>query len=62
MSENTSINKLNQESGETQLFELIKQAGNEARERKQKTMARHFQKLQTSAEEVTPRKLDSVQR
>ena len=50
----------NQEAGEAQLFELIKQAGNEARARKREAMARHFHRLQASIEEVVSRKQDSV--
>jgi len=36
-----------QEEGEEQLFLLIKQAGNEARNRRKKVLDEHFDKLKT---------------
>ncbi len=38
-------NDQNQEAGEEQLSILIKQAGNDARLRKQEAMFRHFEKI-----------------
>jgi hypothetical protein len=40
-------NDQNQEAGEEQLSILIKQAGNDARLRKQEAMFRHFEKIRS---------------
>ncbi|MEA2082845.1 MAG: hypothetical protein U9O82_01110 [Thermodesulfobacteriota bacterium] len=53
-------NDTDQEAGEEQLFELIKQAGNEARIRKQEAMARHFDRLRAAIAEGILRKQDSA--
>lgn len=50
----------NQEAGDEQLFELIKQAGNEARIRKQEAMARHFDRLRAAIAEGVSVRQDSV--
>ena len=50
----------NQEDGEEQLLELIKQAGNEARARKQETMSRHFDRIRAAIAEGVVLKQDSV--
>ena len=45
---------------EEQLFELIKQAGNEARIRKKEAMAKHRDRLRAAAEEGVLHRRDSV--
>jgi hypothetical protein len=42
----------NQEAGEEQLADLIKQAGEEARARRQKAMEEHFSKLRAVIDEA----------
>lgn len=57
-----SINLHNKkhEAEEEQLFQLIKQAGEDARSRKRKAMARHINKLQAVISEAVSRKNNSV--
>lgn len=43
----------NQDTAEKQLNKLTKQAGEEARERKQKIMIRHFEKIETVIAEAS---------
>ncbi len=51
MKENIKLNMKNQEDGEKRLFELISQAGNDARQRKQRAMSLHFKKIQDAIAE-----------
>ena len=51
MKENIKSNKQNQENREERLFDLINQAGNDARQRKQKAMSLHFKKIQDAIAE-----------
>jgi hypothetical protein len=57
-----SINLHNKkhEAEEKQLFQLIKQAGEDARSRKREAMARHINKLQAVISEAVSRKNNSV--
>ena len=57
-----SINLHNKkhEAEEEQLFQLIKQAGEDARSRKREAMARHINKLQAVISEAVSRKNNSV--
>ena len=48
------------EEEEEQLFQLIKQAGEDARSRKREAMARHINKLQAVISEAVSRKNNSV--
>ena len=56
MNEGLDKNNQNQEPGEEQLNELIKQAGNEARARKKKAWARHLEMLQAAVAEGVARR------
>lgn len=49
----------NLDIGEAQLFELIRQAGNEARMRKRETMERHRQRMREAVKEGVFHRLDS---
>lgn len=51
MEKNLGTNDTDQNAAEEQLFELIKQAGDEARIRKKEAMARHFERLRAAVEE-----------
>ncbi len=51
MKENIKLNKKNREDGEKKLFELINQAGNDARKRKQKAMSLHSKKIRDAIAE-----------
>jgi hypothetical protein len=57
-----SINLHNKkhEAEEEQLFQLIKQAGEDARSRKREAMARHINKLRAVISEAVSRKNNSV--
>lgn len=48
-------NDSNQEAGEEHLSILIKQAGNDARSRKQEAMSRHFEKIRAVINEAKSR-------
>lgn len=56
---NTNSDKGNLELGEAQLFELIRQAGNEARIRKKKAMERHRERLRDAVKEGVLHRRDS---
>jgi DNA-binding protein YbaB len=45
----------NQEEGEEQLASLIKQAGNEARKRRKKTLDEHYKKIKAAVSEAVSR-------
>ncbi|MCP4149773.1 MAG: hypothetical protein GY757_18655 [bacterium] len=55
MKEGLDTNSEPHEAGEEQLNELIKQAGNEARSRKKKAVARHLKRLQAAVDEGVAR-------
>ena len=48
----------NQEPGETQLVALIKQAGDDARTRRKKTLAQHFNRLRVAVAEAVSNQQD----
>jgi hypothetical protein len=54
------LDKNNQEAGEEQLHELIKQAGNEARSRKKQVSERHLEMLQAAVAEGVARRKNPV--
>jgi hypothetical protein len=60
MKEGLDKNNQIQEVGEEQLNELIKQAGNEARSRKKKALARHLKMLQAAVAEGVARRKNSI--
>jgi hypothetical protein len=60
MEEVTDQDIKHQEVGEGQLAALIKQAGDEARERKRKALDRHFKMLQAVIAEGVSRRKESI--
>ncbi len=56
------MNKYNEpkETGENQLKALIKEAGDEARNKKRKVMAKHFSKLRDAITAAVPQKQNSI--
>jgi len=55
-----NLHKKKHEAEEKQLFQLIKQAGEDARSRKREAIARHINKLQAVISEAVSRKNNSV--
>ncbi|MFH0926795.1 MAG: hypothetical protein V1872_14375 [bacterium] len=60
MEQKLDVDEEDQEPGEEQLFELIKQAGDEARARKREAMAQHFKKLKDMVAEVMSQQQNSI--